>query len=386
MAWEEYNCRHSSSGSPLIVQFNLYASGAGVQNRLGEKSHRSFSHNDHHTCQEDSQMNKSSFILKSIVVVAGMLLCSALAHGQQRTFVASTGNDANNCLRPTPCRTLQRGHNTVAANGEVVALDSAGYGTLSITKSVTITGVGVHAAVTASGGADGVTITAAGATVILRELTITGTGTGSDGVRVSNAATVYIERCVITSFANHGIDYQTNNRLFVTDTVVRSNGGTGLQVIAPVGGTARITVDGSRFEGNGVYGIGLIDAFIEASITNSIMSENGDSGLEVSSYIVSGDKRVNVAHSTAANNGGDGFFVGGFTLLELNIEYSVARGNAGSGMFVGADDTIRVSNSVSTNNDTGFNNAGGTFESRGNNTVAGNTNPNVGAITPLTPQ
>ena len=107
-------------------------------------------------------MNKTTLAFKSIVVVAGMLLCSALAHGQQRTFVASTGNDANNCLRPSPCRTLQRGHNAVAAGGEVVALDSAGYGTLSITKSVTITGVGVHAAVTASGGANGVTISGTG--------------------------------------------------------------------------------------------------------------------------------------------------------------------------------------------------------------------------------
>lgn len=331
-------------------------------------------------------MNKSSFAFKSIVVAAGMLLCSALAHGQQRTFVSSTGNDANNCLRPTPCRTLQRGHNAVAAAGEVVALDSAGYGTLSITKSVTITGVGVHAAVTASGGADGVTITAAGATVILRELTITGTDTGLNGVRVNDAATVYIERCVITSFTNNGIDYTTHNRLFITDTVVRSNGQSGLQVIAPLGATARINVDGSRFERNGFYGIGLVDSTIEASITNSIMSENGDGGLEVSSYVISGDKRVNVTHSTAANNGGDGFFVGGFGALELNIEYSVARGNAGGGMVVAGEDTIRISNSVSTNNDTGFNNAGGTFESRGNNTVAGNTNPNVGAITPLPAQ
>jgi hypothetical protein len=331
-------------------------------------------------------MKNSTFVLKSIIVVAAMLSCSALVHGQQRKFVSSTGNDANNCLRPTPCRTLQRGHDSVAAGGEVVALDSAGYGTLSITKSVTITGVGVHAAVTATGGADGVTITAAGATVILRELTITGTGTGFDGVRVNDAATVYIERCVITSFTNHGIDYTTPNCLFITDTVVRSNGQSGLQVITPLGATARINVDNSRFERNGFYGIGLVDSTIEASITNSIMSENGDGGLEVSSYVISGDKRVNVTHSTAANNGGDGFFVGGFGALELNIEYSTARGNAGSGMVVGSDDTIRVSNSVSTNNATGFNNAGGTFESRGNNTIAGNTNPNVGVISSLPAQ
>jgi hypothetical protein len=331
------------------------------------------------TFEEDSQMKRINLTLKTLVVVAGVLVCSPLAHAQQRTFVSATsGNDANNCLRPTPCRNFQRGHDAVAAGGEVVALDSGGYGALSITKSVTITGVGYHAATTA--GATAVLINATGATVILRDLTITGGGTGDSGVLVADAANVYIERCVITSFAAGGIIYQTNNRLFITDTVVRNNG-EGLFVYTLASGTARINVDNSRFEHNFFSGIHFDEESIEASITNSIMSENGTAGLLIlRTGGGSGNTRANVAHSTAANNGGDGFAVGGPGANQLNIEYSVARGNGGAGMSVQDGDTIRVSNSVSTNNVTGFNNGGGTFATRGNNTVDGNTTNLVGAL------
>ena len=325
-------------------------------------------------------MQRTSFTLRTLVVVAAVLVCGAISHAQQRTFVSSAGNDANNCLRPTPCRTFQRGHNAVAAGGEVVALDSAGYGALLISKSVTITGAGVHAAVTATAGADGVNINAAGATVVLRDLTITGNnGAGVHGVHVLDAATVYIERCVITSFGFNGIFYRTNNRLFVTDTIVRSNGGDGLFVHALGTGIVRVNVDGSRFEHNEIAGIELSNNNTEASITNTLMSDNGDAGLLVAS--TSGITRANVAHCTAANNGGNGFLVTGFGGNELNIEYSVARGNGLSGMVVSNENTIRVSNSVSTNNNTGFTNAGGTFATRGNNTVDGNVTNLVGVLT-----
>ncbi len=313
-----------------------------------------------------------------LALLTVVFIATSSAQAQLRTFVSGTGNDANSCTRTAPCRSFQRAHDVVATGGEVVAIDSSGYGPLTITKSITITGEGVRAAVTSAGAGDGVTITAAGATVILRELTITGLDTGTQGVRVNDAANVYIERCVITNFTGDGINYRTNNRLFITDTVVRSNGSYGLLVVAPAGGTARINVARSDFERNASNGILLFgDGTIEAIVTNSIMSENGGNGFTLAA---SGVGRAQISHSTAANNGGDGFVVDNGD--ELNIEYSIARGNGASGMLVGTG-TIRVSNSVSTNNAVGFNNLGGTFESRGNNTVAGNTTNTTAGITPI---
>jgi hypothetical protein len=45
-----------------------------------------------------------------------------------RTFVASTGSDSDPCSRVDPCRTFQAAVDATAAGGEVVALDSAGFG------------------------------------------------------------------------------------------------------------------------------------------------------------------------------------------------------------------------------------------------------------------
>lgn len=245
---------------------------------------------------------------------------------------------------------------------------------------MTITGAGVHAGVTAAAGGNGITISAAGATVILRELTVTGNnGAGANGIQISAAAPVYIERSVVTDFNSDGIFYNTNGRLFITDTISRDNGGDGVNVNG-LGGTARVNIDGSRFERNGSDGIDFNDGNFEASITNSLASDNDGDGVQVGSS--SGAVRVQISQTTAANNGNSGFLVGFGD--ELNIEYSVARGNAASGMGVLSGGTIRVSNSVSTNNQFGFRNANGTFESRGNNTVAGNGTQTSGAITNIT--
>src|SRR4029078_7560320 len=83
-------------------------------------------------------------------VVFALLALPVLAQ-PARTFVsAATGDDLNPCTLASPCRNLRRGVEAVAATGEVVTLDSGGYGTLTISKSVTIAvPAGVYAGVTA---------------------------------------------------------------------------------------------------------------------------------------------------------------------------------------------------------------------------------------------
>src|SRR5437660_953045 len=116
---------------------------------------------------------------------AFLLISCFAAQAQNRVFVSGLGNDANACTRTSPCRNFQRGQDVVASGGEVVALDSASYGQLSIAKSVTITGEGVYAGITASSG-NGVNIAAGGITVILRSLTLEGLGTGGIGINATN--------------------------------------------------------------------------------------------------------------------------------------------------------------------------------------------------------
>jgi hypothetical protein len=55
----------------------------------------------------------------------------------QRTFVASFGLTANaafNCSLAKPCRAFNEALGVTSADGEVVVLDSAGYGPVTITQ------------------------------------------------------------------------------------------------------------------------------------------------------------------------------------------------------------------------------------------------------------
>src|SRR5947208_13498090 len=108
----------------------------------------------------------------SLAVPAALLafaLYAAPAEAQlSRTFVsAATGNDANNCDRPTPCRTFQGAHDKTNSQGEVTVLDPGGYGGLTITKSISIVNDGVgEASVLVSGGAIGILIQAPAAAYV----------------------------------------------------------------------------------------------------------------------------------------------------------------------------------------------------------------------------
>jgi hypothetical protein len=212
---------------------------------------------------------------------------------------------------------------------------------------------------------------------VLRELTISGlNNTGDDGIAIVSADNVYIERCAIAGFAGAGIEYTANGRLFISETDVRDNGGSGLTVNSP-GSTPRVNVYRSRFERNTINGVDLSEGGIEAVFTKCQMSENGNDGLGIDSAEVS---RVQVGWTTASNNGSNGFLVTGSGASQLNIEWSTSRGNTNAGMRASGGATMRVSNSASTNNSTGFENSGGTFESRGNNTVRGNVTDTSGVI------
>src|SRR5437868_5626900 len=115
-----------------------------------------------------------------VAVLLGSGLAVAPAQAQlARTFVSSVnGNDANDCNRPTPCRTFQVAHDKTLPLGEITVLDPGGYGAVTITKGISIINDGVGEAGTlVSGGAIGITVNA-GSTdhVSLRGLTVKGIG------------------------------------------------------------------------------------------------------------------------------------------------------------------------------------------------------------------
>ncbi len=62
-----------------------------------------------------------------------------------RTWVSGVGDDVNPCSRTAPCKTFAGAISKTAAGGEINILDPGGYGAVTITKSITIDGVGLLA-------------------------------------------------------------------------------------------------------------------------------------------------------------------------------------------------------------------------------------------------
>ena len=109
----------------------------------------------------------------------------------QRAFVSATGNNANTatfCAVTAPCKTFAAAVTVVADNGEVVALNTAPYGSVTLTRSISLTAApGVYAGISVFAGS-GVTIASPGISVVLRGLTINGQG-GANGILVDTPAT-----------------------------------------------------------------------------------------------------------------------------------------------------------------------------------------------------
>src|SRR5947199_4194418 len=80
--------------------------------------------------------------IASLAIAAGCLvplLASAPAHAQAtRTWVSGVGDDANPCSRTAPCKTYAGAISKTAANGEINCLDPGGFGSVTITKSLSI--------------------------------------------------------------------------------------------------------------------------------------------------------------------------------------------------------------------------------------------------------
>ena len=152
-----------------------------------------------------------------------LVFWSATAFAQQRSFVSTSGVDSAACTRQAPCRNFAAGIGAVADGGEVVALDSGGYGVVSITKAVSlIAPAGVHAAITATSG-DAVSINAPGV-VVLRGLYLTSLG-GVNGVNNSSTPFVQIESVVFNGFSGAGLRTQTlsDTAIAIRDSEFRNN-------------------------------------------------------------------------------------------------------------------------------------------------------------------
>src|SRR6476620_4353738 len=87
----------------------------------------------------------------SAALAVMIALPSAPAMAQAtRTWISGVVDDVNPCSRTAPCKTFAGAISKTAAGGEIDVLDPGGFGTVTITKSITIDGAGTFASILSS--------------------------------------------------------------------------------------------------------------------------------------------------------------------------------------------------------------------------------------------
>lgn len=226
-------------------------------------------------------MNRFSIAIKTFVFVTIILGASALVNAQAtRTWVSGVGADENPCSRTAPCKTFAGAISKTAVNGEINCLDPAGYGAVTITKSITIDCEDTQGSILASLVTGVIINMAAGDTkkaVRLRGISINGAATGVTGVRViASLNSLVLQEMVIDGFTSHGVSIETTSgalEALIDHTTIRNNAGHAINSF-PVGSTADVAVTMSTLSNNTQNGLNFADNTI-AAISDSVISGNG---------------------------------------------------------------------------------------------------------------
>lgn len=271
-----------------------------------------------------------------------------------RTWVSGVGDDVNPCSRTAPCKTFAGAISKTATNGEINCLDPAGYGSVTITKSITIDCTDSFGSILASANTNGVVIKSSTASVRLRGLNFNGAGTGLNGIRVISASKIAIENVVIDNFNQHGISIEVSAGAFnvsLNNVSIRKNTIHGINSFLTGSAAMNLSINNSQLVLNGSVGLNLGSA-VKASLKNSVLSSNA-SGI--------------VANGTAIG------------VTSCMISQNTTEISAGTG------GVVRIAGNTITNNGTGLSLSGGSILSLSNNLIDGNTTNGSpsGFITPL---
>jgi hypothetical protein len=223
----------------------------------------------------------------AVLAASLLVVTSASAVSPQRTFVASYGVDTNPCSLTASCRGFQAAIDAVAAGGEVVAFDSAGYGAMAIHKSVSvIVPPGVHAGLSPTTGIPlpgypgqyGVVLIDIQNTdtVVLRGLNINHQGTVTGGIEwiSGHGGTVQIENTVINGFPKEGIYVQApSGVLSIDDSVIRNNGVGIYAALADGSPGGGIVGNRVRIERSTSAGVRLLDG-VTGHLNNCTLTQN----------------------------------------------------------------------------------------------------------------
>ena len=213
------------------------------------------------------------------IVCASLLVASPAAAQATRTWVSGVGDDANPCSRTAPCKTFAGALAKTGAGGEINCLDPGAFGSVTITKPLTIdceTAGGVGGVLATAGDAIDVSIGPGQDThVQLIGLDLDGGGAalGGSGVKLITGANVLIKNCLIYGFVNAN----------VAGVRIQSSG-------------AKVTIENTTIRQNAA-GVMLTTSGIQAVIENSLLDGNATANL----VLTTAGSNAFLNHSTLIN-------------------------------------------------------------------------------------
>ncbi|HEX6124557.1 MAG TPA: right-handed parallel beta-helix repeat-containing protein [Pyrinomonadaceae bacterium] len=260
---------------------------------------------------------------------------SVIAQAQaSRTWVSGVGDDVNPCSRTAPCKTFAGAISKTATNGEINCLDPAGYGAVTITKSITIDCEDTQGSILASL-VNGVVINITNAAdtrkaVALRGISINGFANGINGVRVLAANSVHLDEVTIFGFGQHGVSIENQSgalKVSIWNSSFRNNAGNGVNTFVGGSGSVAVAMNNSLFSFNGV-GVNL-GAAANGSIQGSIVSNNttGVQAAGATSLLTAKDNQI--THNTT----GVSTLSGATMRIGSNLVSGNGTGLSGSNIF-----------------------------------------------------
>jgi hypothetical protein len=281
--------------------------------------------------------------LMLFAIAACLPLCAGAT--AQRTFVASNGVDNPTCSISAPCRGFAAAVAATSPNGEVIVVDSAGYGSVTITQPVSIIAPpGVYAGVSVFAGTDGITVSA-GPThrVVLRGLVVNGQG-GNNGIRVTSGGKIHIEDCTTSNLGSAGTFIEGGTAVHMVRIIARANGLDGILASPALATLVTVTVADSVLSDNGRTGFfayaTTAGATVHATLSHVTSSGNASSGFAVNSG-AAGTATVALADCISTLNNSAGIYATGANALAIVSGSSFAQ-NASPDFYQNASSVIRT--------------------------------------------
>ncbi|HKP47728.1 MAG TPA: hypothetical protein VJT50_14100 [Pyrinomonadaceae bacterium] len=311
-------------------------------------------------------MSKVRFTFNILAVAVFTLAVATMAQAQAtRTWVSGVGDDVNPCSRTAPCKTYAGAISKTAKDGEISTLDPGGFGTVTITKSITINGGNGgqgYGSILSALAPQGVLINITDVndvrkSVKLDWLNINGASTGTSGIRMIAGNTLHVENCLIDGMVSHGINVDMNTanagvKVSVHNTIIRNCAGTGVRTNTVAGGQVKSVVSSCHITSCGT-GIDQVNGTI-GSIHDCMISNNTTG--------------IQTAEPTAGS--------------VANVDTTSLTNNSGTALNVVGSSRIRIANCFIAQNGTSLAPAAN-VDSGGNNNIVGNTTNTAPAGTPF---